>query len=109
MGRLLDLLFPSRVHARKQREEAMAQGSVNGEKLDRLRSLIVRTEAVHSKRRKESDELLLKVLSRMDELDRKVDALDKKITDAVAGGTLPGGVFLSQVANEYLYGANGDE
>ena len=109
MGRLLDLLFPNRVHERKQREENALRVKESGEKIDRLRSLVVRTEAIHSKRSKGLEELMLKLLSRMDEIDKRLDAIERKIENSAAKGRPSDEVSAKQVLSEYLFGENGDE
>ena len=116
MGRILDLIFPERVYRREQRERAEAQLNDNGAKLSELRTLIIRTEAVRGKRGKVTEEVLVKILERIervdqkiDKLDQRLDAIEKKLTEGAANGTLPGGVSPKQLLSEYLFGENGDE
>ena len=136
MGRLLELIFPEREYQRKKKEaeQLETKARIEGygvvldsltEKVDGLRSLFVRTEAIRNKREKEKEnrlnrldeklegsqtiELLQKLLNRIDEIDKRLDAIERKIENSAAKGRPSDEVSAKQILSEYLFGENGDE
>lgn len=133
MGRLLELIFPEREYQRKKKEaeqretKARIEGYLDSltEKVDGLRSLFVRTEAIRNKREKEKEnrlnrldeklegsqtiELLQKLLNRIDEIDKRLDAIERKIENSAAKGRPSDEVSAKQILSEFLFGENGDE
>lgn len=127
MGRFLDLIFPDRVYRREQKElekERMLK-RLDGfdTQFDSIRNILIKTSAAHSRREKAADEVLTKILFRLDELGEelrkidkkldivnvKLDGLEKKFGEVATSTNTGDKVTPRQVLNEYLYGENGDE
>ena len=123
MGRLLDLIFPERVYRREQKElekERMLKRLDGFDmQFDSMRNILIKTSAARSRREKAADEVLAKILFRLDEAMERFDVVEKKLdaTNERLDGLekrmsgVPGDQVITprQVLNEYLYGENGDE
>ena len=106
-GRFLDLLFPERVYRRKKQEETEAKLALIDEKADKLIKISTASEAIKSKRHKTLEELLVKVLERLEQVEKKLETVDK--TTAESAKRIGNEVTAKQILSEYIYGEKGDE
>ena len=106
LSRMLDVIFPGRVYRRDKLAEMEAGLRAINEKADKLKVMLTASESTRSRRHKATDEVLTKILVRLDEIAIKLESVEAK---AAQPGKASNDVSQKQIVSEWLYGEHGDE